>query len=118
VVRPFGLGRLSLRDSDGVVISPWETLFSLSFFPVLRFDQPRDVRLAIEGTLGRVGGTPNVFTFESSSSGMNGEPDLRPSRTEAGVIFGLIETCWRAGVCAGVCVETKLRVMSMGDGRL
>jgi len=94
VGRPLGLGRLSLRDSDGVMTSPWVTLFSLSFFPALRFDPPMAVRLVVEGTLGRAGGRPNTFTLELSSPETNGDSDLRPSKTEPGVsIFGLIETC-------------------------
>lgn len=89
-------------------------LFSLlSFFPALRFDELRAVLLETEGTLGLVAvGRPNFMSFESSSVETNGEPDLRPSGT--GVIFGLIETCRRAGVS----VDTKLRVASMSNGRV
>ena len=60
VGRPLGLGRLSLRDSEGVMIRPWEILFSLlSFFPVLRLDQ---LFLVVEATRGRaVAERPNVF---------------------------------------------------------
>ena len=52
--RPLGLGRLSLRDSDGVMISPCETLFSL--LSVLRFGKPDEFLLATGGILGRVAG--------------------------------------------------------------
>jgi len=119
VGRPLGLGRLSLRDSDGVMSRPWEILFSLLlFFPVLRLDQ-LGVFLVVEGTRGRaVADKPNVFiTFGSSSPDTNGESDLKLSRTVTGggdKIFGWIETCWRAGVdvCAGDCAGTKVRVIS------
>jgi len=84
VGRPLGLGRLSLRDSEGVMIRPWEILFSLlSFFPVLRLDQ---LFLVVEATRGRaVAERPNVFiTFGSSSPDTNGESDFWLSRTVTG----------------------------------
>src|SRR5882672_2331683 len=94
VGRPLGLGRLSLRDSDGVIISPWEILFSLlTFFPVPRLDQPEGVFLEVEGTLGRaVAERPNVFVTFGSSSETNGDSDLRPSITGGDWMFGWIET--------------------------
>ena len=56
--RPLRLGRLSLRGSDGVMISRCKTLFSL--FPTLRFGKPEEFLLVTDGTLGRIaGGWPN-----------------------------------------------------------
>ena len=90
---------MSLRDSDGVMISPCDTLFSLLlFFPVLRFDQPRAVRRAFEATSvePQEEGQMSSLSVESSHSETKGEFALRASRRGAGgtgeLMFELIET--------------------------
>jgi len=98
---PRGLGRLSLNVSDGVMISPCETLteavvkvafslFSNPFRPLLLFAQPNATLRAVEPTRGR-GGRPNT---RSSLPGDIVAPCLSSAVLVAGdMMLGLTEIC-------------------------
>ena len=117
VLGTWDLGWLSHKDSDGVIISPWEVFSLLSFFPVLCLDHPRAMHLALEGTRGQAAGSPNFASFESSSQ-KNGEFDLiTPSGGTGGMgdlIFRLMDTCCRAAVVVwtDVWAFKKLQLIS------
>ena len=112
-----GLGWLSRKDLDRVIISPWEVFSLFSFFPVLHLDHPRAVHLVLEGTCGRAAGNPNFASFKSSSQ-KNGEFDLiAPSGGTGGMgdlMFGLMDTCCRVavGIWTDVWAFKKLCLIS------
>jgi hypothetical protein len=95
------------NECTHVIMIPWPTPTTFSFpplvfLPVFRLLQPRALRRAIDGTLGRAAEGPCMCLPSAESSRLRGEKNIFP----AGVLW-LRGTGWRA-----VPVKDRLRFKS------